>query len=170
VAALEQGLEFSRSGGIALLVSSVARYLGRSYSLVGRRDHAHALLAEAIEQSTAHGLIAFRTWCEAALALAHLPDVAKAIAAFTDVLELSHGHLYRPVEVYALRMLGVLLSDGPEQDRERARDWLNRSIALADRLGLRPQLAEAQRDLATLLRGEPAETGGQPWEARPRSL
>jgi len=163
VAALEQGLEFSRSGGIALLVSSVARYLGRSYAVVGRRDHAHALLAEAIEQSTAHGLIAFRTWCEAALALAHLPDVPKAIAAFSDVLELSHGHLYRPVEVYALRMLGVLLSDGPEQDRERARDWLNRSIALADKLGLRPQMAEAQRDLATLLRGEPPEPGVQPW-------
>jgi class 3 adenylate cyclase len=159
VAALERGLEFSRSAGIALLVPSVARYLGRSYALVGRRDHAHALLVEAIEQSTAHGLVAFRAWCEAALAHTYLPDVSKAIEAFTDALELARGHLYRPVEVYAMRMLGVLQSRGPEQDRDRAQDWLTRSMELAEKLGLRPQLAEAQRDLAELLDAELAVDG-----------
>ena len=144
VAAFETGLGFCRGAGIALLVSSIARYLGRSYVVVGRADDARALLDEALEQSSAHGLIAFRTWCEAGRAHSHLPDVDTSVAKFTETMHLARRHGYRPVEAHAMHMLGVV---GP---RDGAVAWLRQSLALSESLGLKPLAKAARRALDAL--------------------
>ena len=50
-ASLEAALRTARDNGIALLVPSIARYLGRTWALRGRMDEADALLAEAVAQT-----------------------------------------------------------------------------------------------------------------------
>ncbi|MDQ2803633.1 MAG: hypothetical protein M3Y41_13495, partial [Pseudomonadota bacterium] len=159
VAAFEIGLDVSRSSGIALLVSSIARYLGRSYAVVGRREDAHDLLAEALEQSATHGLVAFRAWCEVGLAHAHLPDVAVSLPLFEGALALARRHGYRPVEVHAAHMLGLLCPRDSHYERATAAEWLRQSLRLSEHLGLRPHAALVRYDLAELL-GEAGSIAG----------
>jgi class 3 adenylate cyclase/tetratricopeptide (TPR) repeat protein len=151
VVAFEAGLAFCRGAGIALLVSSIARYLGRSYVAVGRGEDARALLAEALAQSSTHGLIAFRTWCAAGLAHTHLPDVESSAAHFTSTMHLARQHGYRPVEAHAMHMLGVLgPRDGP-MSQAASEAWLRQSLQLSEALGLRPLAAVTSRELAARL-------------------
>jgi tetratricopeptide (TPR) repeat protein len=112
VIAFEIGLSVARASGIALLISSIARYLGHCYAAMGRHQDAHDLLAEALGQSSKHGLVAFRVWCELGSAHAHLPDVAAALPRFTAALDLARRHGYRPVETRAAHMLSVLSEAG----------------------------------------------------------
>jgi tetratricopeptide (TPR) repeat protein len=153
VAAFETGLGFCRGAGIALLVSSIARYLGRCYVAVGRHEDARALLAEALEQSSAHGLIAFRAWCEAGFAHTHLPDVASSMAKFKSTMTLARQHGYRPVEAHAMHMLGVLGPRDSSQARADAEAWLRQSLRLSESLGLKPFALAVRRDLDAMLDG-----------------
>ena len=153
VAAFETGLGFCRGAGIALLVSSIARYLGRCYVAVGRHEDARALLAEALEQSSAHGLIAFRAWCEAGFAHTHLPDVASSMAKFKSTMTLARQHGYRPVEAHAMHMLGVLGPRDSSQARADAEAWLRQSLRLSESLGLKPFAVAVRRDLDAMLDG-----------------
>jgi class 3 adenylate cyclase/tetratricopeptide (TPR) repeat protein len=153
VTALEAGLETSRSSGIMLLVSSIARYLGHSYAALGRRQEALALLNEALAQSQAHGLVAFRVWCELGLAHAYLPDAAAALPRFEGALALARQHGYRPVEAMALHRLGLL--GEARAERQMAAERLQKAVSLAEQCGLRPLAAQVRRTL--IERGEAAE-------------
>jgi class 3 adenylate cyclase/tetratricopeptide (TPR) repeat protein len=152
VAAFETGLGFCRSAGITLLISSIARYLGRSYGAVGRGADARALLGEALEQSSAHGLIAFRVWCLAGLAHTHLPDVDASVAEFTSTLHLAREHGYRPVEAHAMHMLGVLGAGDSLASQTASEASLRESLRLSQSLGLRPLAAATTGELARRLR------------------
>jgi hypothetical protein len=110
---------------------------------VDRSEDARALLAEALEQSTAYGLIAFRSWCAAGLAHTHLPDVESSVAQFTSTLELARQHGYRPVEAHAMHMLGVLSA----RESSASEAWLRGSLQLSEALGLRPLAAATRRAL-----------------------
>jgi tetratricopeptide (TPR) repeat protein len=145
VGAFETGLGFCRGAGIALLVSSIARYLGRSYVAVGRVDDASRLLDEALEQSSANGLVAFRAWCQLGRAHTQRADVDRAAATFTATMHLARQHGYRPVEAQAMHGLGVLGSP----DNAASEAWLRQSLQLSDALGLRPLATATRRALAT---------------------
>ena len=159
VRSFETGLGFCRGAGIALLVSSIARYLGRSYVAVGRDEDARALLDEALDQSAAYGLIAFRTWCEAGDAHAHRAEPGRSLGKFVATMILARQHGYRPVEAHAMHMLGVLGPRDSAQARAAVENWLRQSLALSVSLGLRPLAAAARRDLAALLDGANSGAG-----------
>jgi class 3 adenylate cyclase/tetratricopeptide (TPR) repeat protein len=146
VAALEAGLEISRSNDIVLLISSIARYLGHSYAALGQRDAALTLLHEALAQSHTHGLVAFRIWCEFGLAQAHLPDASAALPRFEGALALARHHGYRPVEAMALHMLGLLGPRDSQIERAITAERLQQALSLAEQCGLRPLAAQVRRD------------------------
>ncbi len=146
VAALEAGLEISRSNGIMLLVSSIARYLGHSYAATGRHEQALALLHEALAQSEAHGVVAFRVWCELGLAHATLPDKAAALSRFDGALALARHYRYRPVEALALHNLALLAPRETQTECAVAAERLQQALLLAEQCGMRPLAAQLRCD------------------------
>jgi tetratricopeptide (TPR) repeat protein len=148
--AFDIGLAVCRSAGIALLISSIARYLGHCYAALGRRDEAHALLAEALEQSTTQGVVAFLTWGEAGSGHAHLPDHMAALPRFERAFHLAHTHGYRAIEAHAAHMLGLHTPRDTPAARARAMERLRHALTLAQRLNLRPLRAWVQHDLSEL--------------------
>lgn len=149
---LEAALHTARENGIALLVPSIARYLGRAWGELGRAEEAEALLAEAVAQTERQDLRGLRAWCSLALGAAQAgrePGAAAATLAAT--LELARRHGFRPVEAQALRLLG-----GLERDAALAEQHLRAAACLAEAVGMRPEQAAALRDL-TARRGGAVE-------------
>jgi class 3 adenylate cyclase/tetratricopeptide (TPR) repeat protein len=151
---LEEALSLARGGDIALLIPSSMRYLGRAYALAGRLDEARDLLQEAVERTTAQGLLGMRLWSCGALALVQMRASAMAEAGKTlfGTLELAREHGFRPLEVFLMRLIGNLQSSSSEQQLEAAEPWYRRAIALGDQLGMIPEAAHARRDFAMFLR------------------
>jgi class 3 adenylate cyclase/tetratricopeptide (TPR) repeat protein len=151
-AAFEIGLGVCRASGIALLISSIARYLGHCYAALGRRDEAHALLEEALAQSSTQGVVAFLTWGEAGSGHAHLPDRKNALPRFERAFTLAREHGYRAIEAHAAHMLGLHAPRESAAAQAHAAGRLRHALQLAQRLKLRPLEAWVQADLAELLR------------------
>jgi tetratricopeptide (TPR) repeat protein len=138
-----------------LLVSSIARYLGHSYAATGRREQALALLQEALAQSEAHGVIAFRVWCELGLAHATLPDKPAALLRFEGALALARQYGYRPVEAMALRNLALLAPRDSKAACTVAAERLQQALLLAEQCGLRPLAAQLRSDQRDQSEAEP---------------
>jgi class 3 adenylate cyclase/tetratricopeptide (TPR) repeat protein len=151
---LEEALYLARGGDIALLIPSSMRYLGRAYALTGRLDEARGLLQEAIERTTAQGLLGMRLWSCGALALVQMRASAMTEAGKTlfGTLELARKHGFRPLEAFLMRLIGNLQRSNGEQQLGAAESWYRRAIALADKLGMNPEAAHARRDFAMFLR------------------
>jgi class 3 adenylate cyclase/tetratricopeptide (TPR) repeat protein len=154
VTELEEALRLARAGDISLLIPSSMRYLGPAYALAGRLVDANDLLHEAIERTTAHGLLGMRIWSSAALASVQMLSSALAKARETSLstLELAGRHGFRPVQAQLMRLLGNLHERGGNDEVDEAEQWYGRAILLSDELGMRPEAAYARRDLARLLR------------------
>ena len=152
-AALEAALRTARQNGIALLVPSIARYLGRAWALLGRLDEADALLAEAVAQTERQDLRGLRAWCGLALGVVQARrDPGAAAATLAGTLDLARRHGFRPVEAQALRLLG-----GLEPEAARAEQHLRAANRLAGALGMRPEQAAARHDLAARGGGAPPD-------------
>ncbi len=143
VLALGAALEGARGNGIALLVPSVARYLGPALVATGRHEEARALMAEALRVAEARGLVGLSAWCRLGWAGALPPGDPAALAAATEALALATRHGYRPIEAQGLRLLARLR----RHDGREAASLLRRASALAARLGMEPERARAMRDL-----------------------
>jgi tetratricopeptide (TPR) repeat protein len=148
---LEEALHLCRTGDIRLLFPHAARYLGRAYALVGRHEEARLLLEEAIEQTKAQSLVPLHAWCAAALGLTQL--LSGAIEEAEESARTAHGlasrHGYRPLQAHAARLLGEIAAErGDEAALLRAETALGESVILARELGMQPELAHCQRDLA----------------------
>lgn len=166
---LEGALRVARAHEILLLVPHAARYLGRAYALAGRLHEAEALLSEVIEQARSKFLAALQGWCAASLAqtrlLAGALDSAASVAA--EAGEIARRHGYRPLEVHATRIQGMIeLARLPDTAAaERAEVYLRKGAAAAERLGMLPELALYQQRLGELLaatgRADPAAAA---WE------
>jgi tetratricopeptide (TPR) repeat protein len=154
VTELEEALRLAQDRDIALLIPSSMRYLGPAYALSGRLVDANDLLHEAIERTTAHGLLGMRIWSSAALASVQMLSSAltKARETSLSTLELAGQHGFRPVEAQLMRLLGNLDERDGSARADEAEQWYRRAILLADELGMRPEAAYARRDLARLLR------------------
>ena len=147
VAALEPGLDTARQAGIALLVPSIARYLGRAYVLDGRYAAAFDLLHEAVSYSNEQSLYGLSAWCGTALACAHLaagrPE-ARTIAG--QVASQAKRHGYHPAHAIALRVAAsAALAQG---DAAAAVAGHEEACILLRGMRMVPELARAQRSLA----------------------
>jgi class 3 adenylate cyclase/tetratricopeptide (TPR) repeat protein len=149
---LEEALRLCRAAEIRLLFPHTARYLGRAYALTGRLNEAHLLLEEAVAQSGALALVGLQAWCSSALGLTHLTNgaLAKADAIATTSLELSRKHGYRPAEVHALRLIGSIHAKNIPSEAAQAERRYREALELATTLGMKPEVAHANRDLAEL--------------------
>jgi tetratricopeptide (TPR) repeat protein len=151
---LEEALRLCRAGEIRLLLPHTVRYLGRAYALVGRLDEARLLLDEAMEQTKAQSLVPIHAWCAAALALTQLLGGARAEAeeSAATARDLAARHGYRPLQVHAGRLLGVIVAERGDDEAalRQAELWLGEAALLAAEIGMQPELAHCQRNLADL--------------------
>jgi tetratricopeptide (TPR) repeat protein len=163
VTELEEALRLARAGDIALLIPSSMRYLGPAYALTGRLVDANDLLHEAIERTTAHGLLGMRIWSNAALAEVQLLSAATAKCRETalSTLELAKQHSFRPVQARLSRVLGRLHEKS--NDDVEAEQSYRAAVLLSDELDMRPNSHAARRELAILLHrnGRGGEASGQ---------
>jgi class 3 adenylate cyclase/tetratricopeptide (TPR) repeat protein len=160
---LEEASRIARDYEIMLLVPHAARYLGRAYALVGRLAEAETLLVEAVEQTRSQSLSALCGWCSATLGFTRALGGAHSEAALLlgNALDFAHRQGYRPLEVHALRLRGVIAAMAgrhavSEQSSEKCfRD----AVTLADQIGMRPELAHCHHGYGDLLAdmGRPAE-------------
>lgn len=148
---LEEALRLARAGDIALLIPSSMRYLGPAYALTGRLVDANDLLHEAIERTTAHGLLGMRIWSNAALAEVQLLSAAteKCRQTLLSTLELAKQQSFRPVQARLSRVLGRLHEKS--NDDAEAEQCYRSAVLLSDELGMRSNSHAARRELATLL-------------------
>jgi tetratricopeptide (TPR) repeat protein len=130
----------------------MAAVLGEVYILGGRIADAVPLLTQALEQSTATGMIYYQALCGLSLGKAHLlasgPKDAHALAERTLVLAQryqAHGH-----EAYALRLLGEIAAQREPAKRDQAGDYFRQALTLAEELGMRPLVAHCHLGLGTL--------------------
>jgi tetratricopeptide (TPR) repeat protein len=128
------------------------RYLGPAYALTHRLIDANDLLHEAIERTTAHGLLGMRIWSSGALGVVQTlsAPMDKARQTLLSTFELAEQHGFRPVQALVMRSLGSLHEKSG--DSETAEKHYRRAILLSDELGMRPELAHARLSLAMLLR------------------
>ncbi len=161
---LEEASRISHVHEIMLLAPHAARYLGRAYAASGRLDEAEALLLPAIEQTRSQSLAALHGWCAASLGLTRMlrgsHGEAETLAA--SALEFAYRQGYRPLEVHASRLLGVIhAATGAAGSAQRAETWFRNAATLARQIGMRPELAHCHHGLGDLLAetGRPAEAG-----------
>lgn len=148
----EEALHWARTGEIQLLELSVARYLGRALASQGRFEEAESLLLPACERAQEQSLHGLEGWCGVALGMTYVLSGrrGKAEEIGLKVLQMARGQEYRPIEVHALRLL-VSCQSGNGEDYSTIESYCRDAIALAERLGMRPEAAHARRDLGLLL-------------------
>jgi tetratricopeptide (TPR) repeat protein len=149
---LEDALNLARSADIALLVPSSERYLGRAYALTGRLQEARDLLTKTIERTAASGLLGMRLWSSAALGMTEtLLRSAAAGETLMSTLEAARRYNFRPLQAHLMRLIGNLHAMSVEKHPQAIEPWYQRSIRLAKELGMSPEVAQGQRELAAYL-------------------
>lgn len=146
---LEEALKLARSADIALLIPSSQRYLGRAYALTGRLQEAELLLRDALERTTAAGLLGMRLWSSAALGLTEVAlKKSSALATLMATLEGARRYSFRPLQAHVMRLIGSFhaTTDNPTE----AEAWYGRAIRLAEELGTVPESMSARRELGEL--------------------
>ena len=132
---LEHGFEVCRSSQINFLVPILSISLGYTYALAGRTAEGIALLTKALGFSRASKFTYGEAWSSAYLGFAKLldNDYEGMLDHARSVLELARKHMYRAIEVDALRLLGDVY-------RKRSRTGSGRS-----RTPLSPGLRDVPR-------------------------
>ncbi len=149
---LERGLELTHD--VPFLAPPLAADLGVVYALSGRPDAARELGERAVAEGERMGRIG-----RLSLIVTHLGE----IHLFGGRLEAARRHAERALDlarernergnqVYALRLLGVVLGEDTPPHEEAARRFLVEALALAERLGMRPLMARCHLSLGRLER------------------
>jgi tetratricopeptide (TPR) repeat protein len=151
---LEQGLALSE-GGAPLLFPPLAADLGVALARTGEVARGLALAERAVERATAMGRLG-----RLPLLMTHLADLmlmagrpADASRVAAEALSQAVAQKERGNEAYALRLLGKVAVYTPEADAALAATHLERAIALAEELGMRPLRARCYLLLGQLTRG-----------------
>ena len=130
----------------------MAAVLGAAYTLGGRVADAVPLLTQAIEQTTATGMVFCQTPCYHSLGEAHLLagcfEDAQALA--ERALALAHERQEHGDQAYALRLLGDIAAHRASPDVDEAAAHYRQALALAEDLGMRPLQAHCHHGLGTL--------------------
>jgi tetratricopeptide (TPR) repeat protein len=146
---LEEALKLARSADIALLIPSSQRYLGRAYALTGRLQEAEYLLRDAIERTTAAGLLGMRLWSSAALGLTEiLLTRSSALETLLATLEGARRYNFRPLQALVMRLIGSFHAS--TENAKEADLWYARAIKLAEEVGTLPEAISARRELGEL--------------------
>jgi class 3 adenylate cyclase/tetratricopeptide (TPR) repeat protein len=151
---LERGVARSRSGNAPLWFPRIASDLGLAYALSGRLEEGVPLLEQAVEQATSMRLIVTHALLVAALAegrlLAGRDKEATELA--RRALDLAREHAEPGHEARALRLLGDLALRRDPPDADGARACYLQALALAERLAMRPLLAQSHLGLGRAYR------------------
>ena len=149
---LERGLELTRD--VPFLAPPIAGDLGVVYALSGRPEAARELGERAVAEGERMGRIG-----RLSLIVTHLGE----IDLFGGRLDAARRHAERALnlarerdergnQVYALRLLGVVLGEATPPSGDAARRFLAEALALAEQLGMRPLMARCQLSLGRLER------------------
>jgi tetratricopeptide (TPR) repeat protein len=150
---LEHGFEVCRSGQVNFLVPVLSISLGYTYALAGRTAEGIALLTKALGFSRASKFTYGEAWSSAYLGFAKLldNDYEGMLDHARGVLELARKHMYRAIEVDALRLLGDVYRKGPAPAQDEAERHYLRAREMCLELGLRPELARCEIGLGQTL-------------------
>jgi tetratricopeptide (TPR) repeat protein len=144
---LAPGLDLARTWTIRAWVPRLATALGSALALVGRSKEALPLLEQAIVDSAAMHAMRDDAWATVALgeALLLAGQRVEADRAATRALDQARRLDDRGIEAWALRLHGE--SALPDRVRDAAAAF-QASLALAERLGMRPLAAHCHFGLA----------------------
>ncbi|WP_458757649.1 AAA family ATPase [Afipia sp. TerB] len=145
---LEHGYHTCRAARISFLIPVISTSLGHAYTLAGRYDEGTELLAKAIDYSRAAKFPYGVAWSTVYLGFANLTagrmqGVAEQAG---TAIDLARRHLYRGVEASARRLMGEACQRGNR--RRSAEIYCLEALQIASELGLRPEMAHCQNDLA----------------------
>jgi len=147
---LEEAYRYCENAELLAIRPWIATDLGYARRLSGRVEEARGLLAGAIQEAAAHGLLSQHSLRHAYLGEAELAagraDDASAAAARAVTLAAEHGE--EGFRVEALRALAHATWRRATPDVEAAARHLEDALAIAQRLGMRPAVAHCHRDLA----------------------
>jgi tetratricopeptide (TPR) repeat protein len=152
---LESALRIARANEIMLLIPHVARYLGRAYILTGQLHSARILLAETVDQAERQSLKALKAWCAASLGHVQLLDgeFDEAKQSVTAALAFAREKGYRPLQVYATRLLGLISARNFAATgfAQQAMSKFKDAATVAELLGMTPELAHCCYAMGDLL-------------------
>lgn len=158
---LERSRGLERQGGFAFLFAGIASWLGRAWALTGRIPEAAALLEEATRRAASTRRGNAEPFLTDALAEVHLAAgrLAEARASARAALAGARAQRQPWTEVFALWHLGEIHARSSPPESEDAEESYRAALAIADRLGLRPLIAQCHLGLGKLHRriGRPGE-------------
>jgi class 3 adenylate cyclase/tetratricopeptide (TPR) repeat protein len=148
---LERARAVTQAGEITYLNLFASALLAYGRALTGKAAQADAEIARAAQQSQVMNLIRNAAWLRAYLGYAHMrcaaPDAALAPA--REALDLARCYKYLDLEIFALRLVGMIEAGTGEADR--GEEHLREAIALAEARELRPELAHSHGELGRFL-------------------
>jgi len=155
ISTLEPTVELCKSGGLGVIFPTAAALLGLAYASCGRLNEALPVIEEGESGAPESRIFIFDT-STATVApgtvylLAGRLDDAAALAKRS--LELAAERGFRGSEARASLLLGQIIARAQHADVRQAERHFNRSLAIADELGMRPLVAQAHSVLGQLKR------------------
>jgi tetratricopeptide (TPR) repeat protein len=149
---LEQAVALCQNAGLSFYFPRMAAVLSAAYTLGGRVADAVPLLTQALEQTTATGMVGDQALCQLSLSEAQLlagcMEEAHVLAERT--LALARERQEQGNEAYALRLLGAIAAHREPPESESAETHYRQALALTEDLGMRPLQAHCRLGLGTL--------------------
>jgi class 3 adenylate cyclase/tetratricopeptide (TPR) repeat protein len=151
---LEHGLSICRAAPVPGLLPVVASLLGSAYTLAGRIAEGLSLLELAVAQAESIGLMYGHSLWVSLLGEGYLlaGRLDEAHARVAKALSFARTHSERAYEAAALRLLGEIHAHRDALVIESAEECYQRSLSLANELGMRPLVAHCHLGLAKLYR------------------
>ena len=159
---LEQAVALCQNADLPFYFPRMASVLGAAYTLGGRVADAVPLLTQALEQTTATGMVGDQALCQLSLSEAQLLTGRLEEAHILAERTLAHARerQERGYQAYALSLLGDIAARREPPESASAETHYRQALALAEELGMRPLQAHCYLGLGTLYvqmgRPEPA--------------
>ena len=152
VPTLARSLELCEQASLAVWQPIPATLLGACLITLDRKDDGIALLRDGVRRAESLGVMAYlsRWVLQLAEGLLMIDDVAAARVTADRAMALALAHGERGHEAMAWRVLADI--SAKEASFDAARQAYEQALALADELGLRPQMARTHFDLGRLQR------------------
>jgi len=149
---LEHAMSLCQEADLPFWFPRMAAVLGVTYTLAGRITDAVPLLTQAIEQTAALEMTAYRAFCSLSLGETHMVagHLEEAHTLAERAFTLPCKHKERGHEAYALRLLGEIAVHRDPPDAALAEVHYQQALALADELGMRPLQAHCHLGLGRL--------------------
>jgi class 3 adenylate cyclase/tetratricopeptide (TPR) repeat protein len=149
---LDEAYRLSEVMEVRYLIPPLAMLIGFALTETGRLAEGADLLARAGAAQKARTLLVGEVWCSAYLGSAKLRagELQRAAELGAEVLASASTHGYAILEVMAHRLLGA--AKGRLASVAEADQHLDRAIARAEALGLRPELAHCRLERGLLMK------------------